>query len=69
MQDEQQHDSRSREYNVEFAHEKKLGLLLERKDAWQRGVEQRQECAVVSLVVAGGPAEARGITVGSKIIQ
>jgi hypothetical protein len=60
MQDGQQHDSRSREYNVEFAHEKKLGLLLERKDAWQRGVEQRQECAVVSLVVAGGPAEARG---------
>ncbi|CAM9344514.1 unnamed protein product [Scytosiphon promiscuus] len=55
------------EYVVEFERAKKLGMLLERHDEWPDGREQRSERAIVKMVVDSGPAQIRGVTVGSKV--
>mmetsp|Transcript_2837 Transcript_2837/g.4260 ORF Transcript_2837/g.4260 Transcript_2837/m.4260 type:complete len:471 (+) Transcript_2837:302-1714(+) len=56
-------------YTVEFTEaDKKLGMLLERKDEWPKGTELRKERAVVILVFDMGPARYQGVTEGSKVI-
>ncbi|CAM9580965.1 unnamed protein product [Sphacelaria rigidula] len=42
-------------------------MLLERHDEWPEGSEMRSERAVVKMVVDNGPAQTRGVTVGSKV--
>ncbi|CAB1102962.1 unnamed protein product [Ectocarpus sp. CCAP 1310/34] len=46
---------------------RKLGMLLERHDEWPDGREKRSERAIVKMVVDSGPAQIRGVTVGSKV--
>ncbi|CAM9773421.1 unnamed protein product [Chrysoparadoxa australica] len=55
-------------YVAEFGEGRKLGMLLERNDEWGRESEQRKERAVVKMVVDDGPAQARGVTVGSTVL-
>ncbi|CAN0039675.1 unnamed protein product [Ectocarpus fasciculatus] len=42
-------------------------MLLERHDEWPDGREKRSERAIVKMVVDSGPAQIRGVTVGSKV--
>jgi hypothetical protein len=42
---------------------------LQRKDEWTRGDVRRKERTVVTLVVEGGEAESKGVTVGSMIVS
>lgn len=41
----------------------------QRKDEWTRGTVQRRERTVVTLVVEGGEAEAKGVSTGSMIVS
>lgn len=41
----------------------------QRKDEWTRGDVRRRERTVVTLVVEGGEAEAKGVSVGSMIVS
>lgn len=42
---------------------------VQRKDEWTRGDVQRRERTVVTLVVEGGEAEAKGVSVGSMLVS
>ncbi len=54
-------------YEVAFNAPTTFGMLLERKDEWTRGAVARRERTVVTLVVEGGEAEAKGVGLGSMI--
>jgi hypothetical protein len=54
-------------YEVAFTAPTTFGMLLERKDEWTRGAVARRERTVVTLVVEGGEAEAKGVGLGSMI--
>ncbi|TFJ88322.1 hypothetical protein NSK_000671 [Nannochloropsis salina CCMP1776] len=56
-------------YEVAFTAPTTFGMLLERKDEWVRGSVARRERTVVTLVVEGGEAEAKGVAVGSMIVS
>ena len=66
----EQHDDdmQNNVYEVEFPPNKKLGVLMERVDAWTDGDVSRKEAAVVKLVVENGAADVAGVTPGSVVL-
>ncbi|KAG7398320.1 hypothetical protein PHYBOEH_011315 [Phytophthora boehmeriae] len=56
------------EYDVRFENGRKLGVLMERVDVWNQA-NQRQETAVVKLVVENGAADRVGVSIGSSVVS